>query len=367
MAVFKRKGKDRGLKGQSRSYYGWVRGPDGKRHLVKLASSRRTSLRLLANHQRQALLSNLPQQPSYRNPLDHLSSYGGDLSQRGRTSAHITKTLTRARTVLEGCRPAVSPQAIQQVLTDLSQELSPTTVNHYLKAARAFFNWLVKRQLWPNNPANAISPQPTIKTVKRRALTIEEASRLVSAVLKSSPLMGLTGLQRAVVYLVALSTGLRAGEMRQLDWDNLTLSAQPLVFLPAGLAKNRRAALLPLQQEVAQLLKRLGGPKPFPLPEKTAEMVRRDCRLAGVTIETDDGRLDFHALRHTFITWLVERGHHPAVVQALARHSTISLTMDHYTHLSQDLLRRALDGHQTGQLIRTASHEKDISNPNRQD
>src|SRR5262249_32847197 len=41
---------------------------------------------------------------------------------------------------------------------------------------------------------------------------------------------------------------------------------------------------------------------------------------------------DFHALRHTFITNLANGGVHPKTAQALARHSTITLTMDRYSH-----------------------------------
>src|SRR5262249_49880769 len=41
---------------------------------------------------------------------------------------------------------------------------------------------------------------------------------------------------------------------------------------------------------------------------------------------------DFHALRHTFITRLVRAGVKPKEAQALARHSTITLTMDRYAH-----------------------------------
>jgi integrase len=42
--------------------------------------------------------------------------------------------------------------------------------------------------------------------------------------------------------------------------------------------------------------------------------------------------VDFHALRHTFITSLAAAGVHPKTAQMLARHSTITLTMDRYTH-----------------------------------
>jgi len=42
---------------------------------------------------------------------------------------------------------------------------------------------------------------------------------------------------------------------------------------------------------------------------------------------------DFHALRHQFTSSLAAAGVHPKVAQQLARHSTIDLTMNTYTHL----------------------------------
>jgi hypothetical protein len=42
---------------------------------------------------------------------------------------------------------------------------------------------------------------------------------------------------------------------------------------------------------------------------------------------------DFHALRHTFITELVRAGVAPKDAKELARHSTITLTMDRYAHV----------------------------------
>jgi len=100
---------------------------------------------------------------------------------------------------------------------------------------------------------------------------------------------------------------------------------------------------------------RMGRP---PLPEDQRRMfqfsvrvtkselarLRADLEAAGIPVEDDSGRLvDFHALRHTFITNLVNAGVHPRTVQALARHSTISLTMDRYTHLSIAGQTRALE------------------------
>ena len=76
----------------------------------------------------------------------------------------------------------------------------------------------------------------------------------------------------------------------------------------------------------------------------TARMLRSDLKRAGIPYHDDKGRVaDFHALRHTFITQLARSGVHPAKAKALARHSTITLTMDVYSHVETDELRGALD------------------------
>jgi site-specific recombinase XerD len=40
-----------------------------------------------------------------------------------------------------------------------------------------------------------------------------------------------------------------------------------------------------------------------------------------------------HDLRHTAATQLLERGVHPRVVQEMLRYSTITLTLDTYSHV----------------------------------
>jgi hypothetical protein len=63
-------------------------------------------------------------------------------------------------------------------------------------------------------------------------------------------------------------------------------------------------------------------------------MVRIDLTAAGIPYEDASGRVfDFHAIRHQFISSPAAAGVHPKVVQILARHSSITLTMDRYTHM----------------------------------
>jgi hypothetical protein len=63
----------------------------------------------------------------------------------------------------------------------------------------------------------------------------------------------------------------------------------------------------------------------------TAAMLRADLKAANVKEEAN-GFVDFHALRHTFITHLAQSGVHPKVAQDLARRSDINLTMSRYSH-----------------------------------
>ena len=66
----------------------------------------------------------------------------------------------------------------------------------------------------------------------------------------------------------------------------------------------------------------------------TTTQERQDREESSVLAYRDErGRVfDFHSLRHQYISNLVAAGVHPKIAQTLARHSTMALTMDRYTH-----------------------------------
>ena len=73
-------------------------------------------------------------------------------------------------------------------------------------------------------------------------------------------------------------------------------------------------------------------------------MIEEDLKAAKIEPEDSSGRVvDFHVLRHTFITNLCDGGVHPKTAQSLTRYSSITLTMDHYTHLTLASQTNALD------------------------
>lgn len=133
--------------------------------------------------------------------------------------------------------------------------------------------------------------------------------------------------------------------MANLDLNDLDAAT---LRIDAAYSKHRREDLLPIRRDLAErLLKHVETVAPgqhlFILPPKPAEMLKADLKKAGIPYKDGSGRvLDFHALRHTFITRLVRSGVAPALAKKLARHSTITLTMDYYTHLFVDDERAAI-------------------------
>src|SRR5262249_2608782 len=84
----------------------------------------------------------------------------------------------------------------------------------------------------------------------------------------------------------------------------------------------------------------------FKLPPRQglAEMLRVDLAAAKIPYRDTANRVaDFHALRHTFISNLAAGGVHPKTAQVLARHSTITLTMDRYSHIGRAADAQALN------------------------
>ena len=55
------------------------------------------------------------------------------------------------------------------------------------------------------------------------------------------------------------------------------------------------------------------------------------------------GDLNFHALRHTYATTLLEQGEHPLVVSTNLGHSDIQVTLNTYSHVTPALQRRAAE------------------------
>lgn len=215
------------------------------------------------------------------------------------------------------------------------------TANHYLRALRTFCNWLAENRFVSESPirfVRGMNPRIDRRHI-RRALTADEVGRLLIATKGGKRHHGLTGQQRALVYRLAVESGLRWSEIHSLirssfDFDSET----PTVTIAPENEKAGRGDTLPLRPELAADLKAylaLSFPtaRAFPMwADKGAEMIQADLRAAGIPERDESGRVvDFHALRTTFGSLLNLAGVPLKTAQDLMRHSDPKLTANFYT------------------------------------
>ncbi len=264
-------------------------------------------------------------------PLGSLvAEYTGELTRLGRSKVHVQSTKGRLERLVRGCdRVAeLTPERVRRALTRLADELGlcAKTSNDYRNAIHGFFSWLVREGRWEGNPVAAVPKVRVIgKSRERRALSDEELRRLLGA---APP-------HRATCYLLAATSGLRRSELGALRWRDVDLVAATVTVRAAG-AKNRREATLPLPPATVEALRghrrRASGSAVFdavPL----VKTFYRDLERAEIPKKTDEGVLDFHALRATYATRLAREGVPLTVAQGLLRHSTPTLTSNVYTKL----------------------------------
>jgi integrase len=55
-------------------------------------------------------------------------------------------------------------------------------------------------------------------------------------------------------------------------------------------------------------------------------------------------RIRFHDLRHTAATLMLGRGVHPKIVSEMLGHSTVTITLDLYSHVTPTMQQQAADG-----------------------
>jgi integrase len=339
---------------------------------------------------------------------EHVDDWKQSILAGGSTDRHAELLAGRVGKAFDGCRfrkwSDVSASKLQTCLADLRKDrtvksgdgkkvvrgFSSQTFNFYLQACKQFCRWMVKDRRAHENPLAHLSGL-NVKTDRRhdrRALSADELAWLLDVterghrtvvdgvlVVAMAPVdrSGMSAADRAMLYRLAVETGLRAGELRSLTRSSFVLEGEePSVTIAAAYAKNRRQDTLPLRPVLAEkLAKHLEHKMPqvqaFNVPprEHVAKMLRADLEAArqawlrdaqtaqerterektGFCTYRDDAGLvaDFHALRHTFISNLAAGGVHPKTAQQLARHSTITLTMDRYSHTLRGNLAKALD------------------------
>jgi len=247
---------------------------------------------------------------------------------------------------VEGCLPDVekSLQGLQE------KGRVGKTLNAYRETINSFFAWcLSPRNYLRSNPLEGTKGFDTTPEEIKRALTQEDISKLLAVAVW----------HRALVYEVALCTGLRASELRHLDVADLDTGRGGL-HLDASWTKSRKAGFQPAPRDlVKRLAEHAGHAKDLyarwylrkdsdgsELPENpllyvplnTARAFDSDREEAGILKRNPQGVVVFHSFRVTFDNMVLDAGGSAKETQDLMRHASVSMTLNTYGRSREERL-----------------------------
>ena len=232
--------------------------------------------------------------------------------------------------------------------------LAPKTLNHHTQTFKHFVKWLCQNNRLSENPIallGKIRINSENMTFTRRSLSEEEINKLIWTVNHSTKKRcRQNGFQRSLIYMFGLYAGLRYTEVATLRRDDIDLDNSILRIRDVN-TKNKKTTLLPLQKVLAEEITEyfkyypaLPFTKIFQdMPSYGTVLIKKDLIEAGIETDSPAGRVDFHALRHTYCTRLARSGIIPQVAQKLMRHSSIDLTCNFYSHLLLEDQQEAIE------------------------
>lgn len=273
--------------------------------------------------------------------------------------AHISPTIGRLRL------DRLTPAHLQELYArKVEAGLSGNTIRVIHAILHRALAQAVRWGLLPRNPADAVD-RPRVTRREMATLTPDQARAFLEAARED---------RLNALYVLALSTGMRLGELLGLTWPDVDLeaarlqvrrqlvwlrNAEPVLAEPKT-AKGRRSIVLPaLAVEALRQHRRrqaeerlLAGPAwrdrwqlvfttPLGTPINPSNLRNRSFRQllerAGLP------RIRFHDLRHTVASLLLAAGTHPKLVQEQLGHSTVQLTLDVYSHVLPSLRKQVAD------------------------
>lgn len=257
----------------------------------------------------------------------------------------------------------LTPQHVQRLYREKGESgLSPRMVQLIHAVLHRALNQAVKWSLVHRNVTDAVD-KPRVTRHEMRFLSPEEADRFLDAAQDD---------RLYAMYVLAITCGLRQGELLGSRWDDVnfdkgTLKVQRQLQYLEGepqlvdlkTARSRRSMMLPAVTIAAlkkhrirqkeERLKLMGTWPDWDLafttiigtPLDASSIISRSFHR--ILEKAGLPRIRFHDMRHTCATLLLAQGEHPKIVQEMMGHSTITLTMDTYSHVTPSMQKQAAD------------------------
>jgi integrase len=233
----------------------------------------------------------------------------------------------------------------------LDSGLSAATVRKMHSVLRKALMQAVLDGLIPRNVCEAVKP-PKVERKEIKPLDREQANALLEVA---------SGDRLEALYVLAIHTGMREGELLGLKWEDVDLKAGVLRLRHALVREGGKVTLGDLKTPKSRRSVRLTYAATEALRSHLERQVEEMERMGslyqpgGLVFATERGTLInpsnlrnrsfkpllkrasipdicFHDLRHTCATLLLSQGTHPKLVQELLGHATIAMTLDTYSH-----------------------------------
>jgi integrase len=272
---------------------------------------------------------------------------------------HINPTLGRLKL------KALAPSYVQGLYREkLDSGLSSSTVQKIHTILHKALDQAVRWSLVSHNPTEVVkAPRPAPEEI--RPLDREQAKALLEAS---------RGHRFEALYVIAVTTGLRQGELLGLKWDDVDLENCLVRVRRTLIRRKGRLFLGEPKTKRSRRTVRLTEAATDALKEHLARQLEQIEYLGdlykdqGLVFATERGTLvnpsnlrkrsftpllekaglpniRFHDLRHTCATLLLSQNVNPKIVSEMLGHSSIAITLDTYSHVlpsMQDGAARAL-------------------------
>lgn len=257
----------------------------------------------------------------------------------------------------------LTPQHVQTLYAKkLEEGLSTTTVHHLHQVLHRALDAALRLDLVARNVCDLVDP-PRMRHHEMTTLSEEQAALLLAAA---------EGNRFEALYVLALATGMREGELLALRWRDVDLHGGSLqvratlqntvdgfVFAEPKTALSRRRIALSKtaiealkQHRVFQAQERLKlGPAwedldlVFPnsigKPMDAVNLLKYS--FYPLLKKAELPQMRFHDLRHTAATLLLGRGINPKIVSEMLGHSQIGITLGLYSHVTPHMQQQAAD------------------------
>jgi integrase len=228
--------------------------------------------------------------------------------------------------------------------------LSPRYVNYAMAVVRQVWNRACASKPalavgdWPG--ASKSFKKPKVDNQRKRYLSRNETALLLQALKKKSQ-------DVHDMALLSLHCGMRAGEIFKLTWDKVNLPKGEMLLVDTKNGESRTTyltdnALAMLRQRsmacehkrfvfITTIKKELA---PYnQVPVTFSRTVKELGLNEGVTDSRD--KIVFHSLRHTYASWLIDKGASLPIVRDLLGHKNLIMT-SRYSHTSADAQKEAV-------------------------